>query len=31
LRVLMDPQTGFPALLPRAVAAAAARARELDQ
>jgi pyrroline-5-carboxylate reductase len=31
LRVLMDPETGFPALLDRAVAAAAARAKELDQ
>ena len=31
LKVLMDPQAGFPALLPRAVAAAAARAQELDQ
>ncbi len=31
LKVLMDPEAGFPALLPRAVAAAAARARELDQ
>ncbi|WP_209425686.1 pyrroline-5-carboxylate reductase [Pararhodobacter sp. SW119] len=31
LEVLMDPAAGFPALLPRAVAAAAARARELDQ
>jgi pyrroline-5-carboxylate reductase len=31
LKVLMDRDAGFPALLPRAVAAAAARARELDQ
>ncbi len=31
LEVLMDPQTGFPALLRRAVAAAAARSRELGQ
>lgn len=31
LRVLMDPEAGFPALLDRAVAAAAARARELDR
>lgn len=29
LRVLMDPETGFPPLLGRAVAAAAARSREL--
>lgn len=31
LEVLMNPETGFPALLPRAVAAAAARSRELGQ
>lgn len=31
LAVLMDPETGFPALLRRAVAAAAARGRELGQ
>ncbi|MCC5983062.1 MAG: pyrroline-5-carboxylate reductase [Rhodobacteraceae bacterium] len=31
LAVLMDRDTGFPALLPRAVAAAAARSRELGQ
>ncbi len=31
LAVLMDPDTGFPALLRRAVAAAAARGRELGQ
>ncbi|MFN3642433.1 MAG: pyrroline-5-carboxylate reductase [Gemmobacter sp.] len=31
LGVLMDPDTGFPALLRRAVAAAAARGRELGQ
>jgi pyrroline-5-carboxylate reductase len=31
LRVLMDAETGFPALLDRAVAAAAARAKDLDQ
>lgn len=31
LEVLMDPSDGFPALLGRAVAAAAARARELGQ
>ena len=31
LAVLMDPDTGFPALLPRAVTAAAARSRELGQ
>jgi pyrroline-5-carboxylate reductase len=31
LKVLMDERAGFPALLDRAVAAAAARARELDQ
>ncbi|MEM9426745.1 MAG: pyrroline-5-carboxylate reductase [Pseudomonadota bacterium] len=31
LEVLMDAKTGFPALLPRAVAAAAARSRELGK
>ncbi len=31
LKVLMDPETGFPALLRRAVAAAAARSRELGE
>jgi len=31
LEVLMDPETGFPALLKRAVAAAADRSRELGQ
>ncbi|MCB6179258.1 pyrroline-5-carboxylate reductase [Rhodobacter sp. Har01] len=31
LKVLMDPETGFPALLTRAVAAAAARGRELGK
>ncbi len=30
LKVLMDPETGFPPLLRRAVAAAAARGKELD-
>ena len=31
LAVLMDPDTGFPALVQRAVAAAARRSRELGQ
>jgi pyrroline-5-carboxylate reductase len=31
LKVLMDPQTGFPALMTKAVAAAAARGRELGK
>ena len=31
LAVLMEPETGFPGLLKRAVAAAAARGRELGQ